>query len=116
MKDMKRLAFFVIALVFAVNTVSLSAFAFSCDMDQKPVAGEQEMNCHEAEKTKDNKTQNHCEGVCFCQHVMIGQHVLLSDVVTPSAIFEKERLLPLSDQFIYLVTPAPPFRPPISIS
>ena len=112
MKGMKRFAIFALVFCFALNAVSLSANAFSCEMTAKPASSE-EMNCHDAgdQEQKDDKT--HCEDVCFCQHVMLGQQILKFEGVSVPISFEKENFLLLKEQVHNSNKIFPPFRPPI---
>ena len=111
---MKRFLLFFVACTFAMNMASLSAYAFSCDMSQ---AEKVEMSCHEAEKQDPQDTQNpqnHCDGICLCQHVMIGQQAYLKEAAVMPVSAHSFMTITAEDIYIFAHKTSPPLRPPIS--
>ena len=109
-ESMRRFSILLFAFVLAFNAVSLSAYAFSCDMSSSVEMSE--MDCHE--KMADQ--QNHCDGVCFCQHVMLGQQALAYDSIETPVVFEKHVYLKQKFDIFTSNMTFPPFRPPILAS
>lgn len=113
---MKKVMLFVLVLVFAVNTVSLAAYASVCV--RMTVEKTQEMasmpDCHK--KVQENQTKGHCKGICFCQHVQANQNIVPFDPVTINHIFERQIHWPFEQKFSSSLHTMPLLRPPISIS
>ena len=110
---MRNIALFIFVLIFAVNTVSLSAYASSCTMMMKSSAMEE--TCHDMNEDK-AQTATHCEGICLCQNVLLSSHILPFDMMNMVVVSLKD-VPPVSfENPVYSYATAPPFRPPITIS
>ncbi len=120
MMVMKRYVLFIFALVFAVNTVSLSAYAGACQMDTPQATAAQPSadmpDCHKKMAQEQKKNSTHCKGVCFCQHVLLNSHFLTAPDVVMAAFYSKERYTPAVDMTGVTIESAPLLRPPILIS
>lgn len=120
---MKRFVLFFFMFVFALNTVVLAASANACKMERGGVTAEQAMpdmpNCH---KKSDNSQQKqgetpHCNGVCFCQHLISSHHILpFAEAVSFTHSFVKDSPASLAQRAAHFLTLSPPHRPPIFIS
>ncbi|MBI1300585.1 MAG: hypothetical protein GC137_02905 [Alphaproteobacteria bacterium] len=108
---MKRYLLLFFVLSFAMQVVSLSAYAFSCDMTASET---QEMNCHEMVEKQAESKQKHCDGVCFCQHVMIGQHAVIQKADFLAFSVNSFTHIKSEDVFVFAHKTSPPFKPPIA--
>ena len=115
MMVMKKIAYFIFAFVFALNTISL-AYAAPCMHKMEPAAKE---NCHDMDmqdqkETKD--TQSHCEGICLCQSVALSAHILPFDEQASTIFNVIDTVRSFVNEDAPLNTTSPPYRPPILIS
>ncbi|MGH1378440.1 MAG: hypothetical protein ACRBB3_06430 [Alphaproteobacteria bacterium] len=116
---MKKFAVFIFVFVFAVNTASINAYAFSCTLmaQGQNVDAVAMADCHEMMKTDKNASgSSHCEGFCFCQSVLQSSHIMPLDLNETVMVFVKD-MPPVSfDNLTHSVDSSPLLRPPILIS
>lgn len=110
----------MLVLVFAVNTVALSAYANACQMNAPQVVSEQASadmpDCHKKMEQEEKQSSTHCEGVCFCKHVLINSHFLTAPDIDLAVFSTKELRVQAVDEYGIAIAAAPLFRPPITIS
>ena len=72
---MRKRFLFIFALIFSINTLSLSALAAPCPHMEKVSYQKTDMpDCHK--KASDPQKSGHCKGICFCLHAQLSHNVL----------------------------------------
>lgn len=123
---MKRLLLFTFVLIFAFNTLSLSAFAFDCPdggdtitMKMKALAKAAQPPCpmHQSKGAipeKDKKDP--CGGLCLCMHALHAQVLYTPDMIgLPLPVLSAGQWHPVSDHLSSLSI-LPLRRPPKTLS
>jgi hypothetical protein len=111
---MRKRLLFIFALIFSINTLSLSALAAPCPHMEKVSYQKNMPDCHK--KASDPQKSGHCKGICFCLHAQLSHNVLPFACASFKAVFEKDihALTQHSNFSDRAVTPD--LRPPISFS
>ncbi len=117
---MKNLAFLALMALFAANTVVTFAWAKPCVPPAgMEMAGESRMAhdgstpCHDE---REDSSQEHCEGLCLCQHVASSQIPVAGDAeVLRVPDRQSQRRAGARDNMTSRKT-APPRRPPRALS
>ena len=113
---MKKLFVFILMVMFLANTFVVSAWAKPCVKSSSFVMAQDmranmdaDMPCHD--EKQQSQTQ-HCDGLCLCLHVAMGQTVILNDfdVLEPLNISEVQ--FTISQDALVSRQTAPPRRPP----
>lgn len=104
-------------LVFVVNGVMLASKANACTMERPPVAADMP-DCHKSQNQQNEQKPkgDHCDGVCFCQHVGASNHILAlsENIISYHSIAAVGQ--PTSPAFMHVIDHANLLRPPISLS
>lgn len=113
---MKNKILITLILVFALNTISLSAFAAKCpELPSKVEKTQSDMpDCHK--KAQEQKKSTHCKGLCFCMHAQLSHSILNVEptFLKGEQVKASVELAPVPLRISWLL--APPFRPPMAIS
>ncbi len=117
MTKAKKIFMLVIMTVFLWNTLSLSAYANSCEKNnpQTNQAKADLPDCHKKSETKPPQSK-HCEGICFCQHILLNAHIMTAPDMGIAIIPIKETLIQGFHTALKTQTPPPPYKPPIFVS
>jgi hypothetical protein len=113
----KNKILFIFTLIFALNTLSLSALATPCPHLQTQIeqaAAANMPDCHK--KPESPSTKGHCKGICFCLHAQLNNSALPPDMQMIQLSATKQTSIPLREQFVFALSIAPPLKPPTILS
>jgi hypothetical protein len=113
---MKKKLLFLFVLVFALNTVSLSALA-SCPHAQETFVKKANADlppCHQ--KTQDSQKSGHCKGICFCLQAQLSNNILPFPDQSLIVLIEDQDFYLKPEPLMATLKHTPHLRPPIALS
>lgn len=129
---MKRFLLFIFVVVFAFNTLSLSAFAFDCPdggdtitMKMKAVEAADKSPCpmmagmmmdDNTSPVDDDSQQSPCDGLCMCMHVFHAQTLYTPEMIGLFVPAPQAAKWLASADTLASRTIVPPRRPPKRLS